>query len=124
MSRLSPILRSAEGNLLMFWCLGCDMAHHIHHGPGNGPRWTWNGDANKPTFSPSILVRWEQGDPPATDPEIAEKIRRGEIVQRRVNKVCHTFVTAGRIQYLGDCTHALAGQTIDLPEWPPEDEPT
>jgi hypothetical protein len=22
----------------------------------------------------------------------------------------------GRIQFLGDCTHALAGQTVDLPE--------
>ena len=31
---------------------------------------------------------------------------------------CHTFVTDGRIQFLGDCTHALAGQTVDLPDWP------
>jgi hypothetical protein len=31
--------------------------------------------------------------------------------------VCHSFVTDGRIQFLGDCTHALAGQTVDLPEW-------
>lgn len=123
MSRLSPILRSAEGNRLMFWCLGCDMAHHVAHGPGSGPRWTWNGDAIKPTFTPSILVRWDQGEPSAADPEIAKKIRRGEIVQRTVKKVCHTFVTAGRIQYLSDCTHALAGQTIDLPEWPAADEP-
>jgi hypothetical protein len=23
-------------------------------------------------------------------------------------------VTDGRIQFLGDCTHALAGQTVDL----------
>jgi hypothetical protein len=27
------------------------------------------------------------------------------------------FVTDGRIQFLGDCTHALAGQTVDLPDW-------
>ncbi|MNJ76318.1 hypothetical protein D3C77_735750 [compost metagenome] len=32
-------------------------------------------------------------------------------------KVCHSFVTDGRSQYLTDCTHALAGQTVDLPEW-------
>lgn len=30
--------------------------------------------------------------------------------------VCHSFVTAGRIEFLPDCTHALAGQTVDLPE--------
>jgi hypothetical protein len=31
--------------------------------------------------------------------------------------VCHSFVTDGRIQFLEDCTHELAGQTVDLPEW-------
>lgn len=31
-------------------------------------------------------------------------------------QVCHSYVTNGRIQYLGDCTHELAGQTVDLPE--------
>jgi len=31
--------------------------------------------------------------------------------------VCHSFVTDGRIQFLGDCTHTLAGQTVDLPDW-------
>ena len=32
--------------------------------------------------------------------------------------VCHSFVTDGRIQFLGDCTHKLAGQTVNIPEWP------
>ncbi|WP_241754456.1 hypothetical protein [Cupriavidus basilensis] len=32
--------------------------------------------------------------------------------------VCHSFVTDGRIQFLGDCTHALAGQTVPLAEFP------
>ncbi len=27
---------------------------------------------------------------------------------KHVQKACHTFVTDGRIQFLGDCTHALA----------------
>jgi len=30
--------------------------------------------------------------------------------------VCHSYVTDGRIQFLADCTHALAGLTVDLPE--------
>ena len=27
---------------------------------------------------------------------------------------CHIFIRDGRIQYLNDCTHALAGQTVDM----------
>ena len=30
--------------------------------------------------------------------------------------VCHSFVTDGRIQFLGDCTHDLAGHTVELPD--------
>lgn len=103
MGRLSGKLRDTVGNGLVFWCPGCGEAHRIAHGEGPGPRWGWNGDAERPTFTPSVLVRYEGADagqdgaPPA---------------------ICHTFVTDGRIQFLGDCTHALAGQTVDLPDWP------
>jgi len=47
---------------------------------------------DKPSFQPSIL--WQWGD-----------VR------------CHSYVTDGRIQFLNDCTHDLAGQTVDLPEY-------
>jgi hypothetical protein len=75
--------------------------HAVNNSP-NGPRWTYNGDADSPTFSPSIQVttRWSANGEGEKD------------------EVCHSFVTAGRIQFLGDCTHALAGQTVDLPQWP------
>lgn len=36
--------------------------------------------------------------------------------------VCHSFVTGGHIQFLGDSAHVLAGQMVDLPEWPEGDE--
>lgn len=120
MGMLSRFLRNSSDNGLLFWCPGCDMLHRIQHGSGSGPRWGWNGDAEKPTFTPSVLVTWDQAEPPATTIEIREKIARGEIKQVRVPKVCHTFVTDGRIQYLSDCTHHLAGQTIDMPELPGE----
>jgi hypothetical protein len=94
-SALSRVLRDVEGGRLMFWCPGCDGAHMIEHGNG---RWTWNGDVERPTFSPSILVRWEHG------PE-------------RTPRVCHSFVTDGRIRFLADCTHVLAGQTVPLPDF-------
>lgn len=28
--------------------------------------------------------------------------------------------TDGMVQFLGDCSHALAGQTLPLPDMPPE----
>lgn len=80
----------------IFWCLGCDMAHPVAVGNGRGPRWDWNGSVDKPTFRPSVLVRWNEYEKSC---------------------VCHSFVTDGSVQYLNDCTHPLAGQTVELPEW-------
>lgn len=117
MARISPVLRSAEDGGLLFWCPGCGMPHQVKHGEGPGPRWASNGDAARPTLQPSVLVRYAHWVPPATMPEVCEQIRRGEIVQTKVEDTCHSFVTDGRIQFLGDCTHALAGQTVDLPAW-------
>ncbi len=102
MAALSKKLRSLEGGRLMFWCPGCDGAHQVGVGQGPGPRWGYNGNPDRPTFTPSVLVTYNgpdagiDGAPPA---------------------VCHSFVTDGRIQFLGDCTHALAGQTVDLPDF-------
>lgn len=114
MSVLSPYLRKGE-NSLTFWCPGCDEAHSIRTGP-NG--WSWNGDAEKPVFGPSILVT---GTEWLTDDEHA-RVMRGEHVEP-TPKCCHSFVgcngaAPGQIVFLCDCTHALAGKTVDLvPKW-------
>ena len=106
---LSPILRLAERDRLIWMCPGCKRAHSIPvAGPGQVPkgRWTWNGDVSKPTFSPSVLVAYDGADagidgaPPAR---------------------CHSFVVDGAMQFLGDCTHDLAGQTEAIPPWPTEE---
>ena len=34
-----------------FWCPGCKKIH-----PYQVPRWTFNGDMNKPTFTPSLKM--------------------------------------------------------------------
>lgn len=63
-------------------------------GTGN---WTWNGDTEKPTLKPSILNDFRPHDP----------------------LVCHTFITDGQVIFLDDCTHSLAGKTLDLLEIDP-----
>jgi len=116
MAALSKKLRSAEGNRLHFWCPGCNEIHGVQHGAGAPPRWGWNGDADKPTFTPSVLVRSNRWDPPVTADNLGEW-ERSPWPQSQVVRICHSFVVDGRIQFLGDCTHALAGQTVDLPDW-------
>lgn len=113
---LSNVLRQVRPGELTFWCPGCQMGHIVYI-EGSGPRWTWNGDAERPTFSPSLLVTWHQWTPPATTPEIRAKIASGEIMQTKVDHACHSFIRDGQIQFLGDCTHALAGQTVPLPNF-------
>jgi len=121
MGLISKILRDGTDGRLTWWCPGCDSPHAINHGEGAGPRWTWNGDAVKPTFSPSVLTWWSE--PANLDNE--EALQRdiqaaresgGKVPQ--VDKRCHSFVKDGQMQFLGDCTHAMAGQTVDIPTWP------
>jgi hypothetical protein len=95
-----------------FYCEGCKS----HHAPVEG-RWTFNENYENPTFSPSILVHaTEMTEKGIADYEAWCKLgypNRDESFES-VQIVCHSFVTDGKIQYLSDCTHALAGQTIDL----------
>ena len=91
--------------LIGFKCPGCKTTHWIQHGADSGPNWGWNGSLDRPTFTPPVLVTYngpDAGVPPAPP------------------AVCHSFVTDGQIQFLGDCTHDLTGQTVDLPEYSSE----
>jgi hypothetical protein len=93
-------LRKCSDGALSFHCLGCKVSHGVfvdEPGP-NRPVWTWNGSMDAPTFQPSIRVQWMYGEG---------------------NKqfCCHSFITDGKIQFLADCTHSLAGQTVEIPDW-------
>ena len=103
----------------MFWCPGCKTGHQVTvHDDTNsqGPKWYYDGNADAPTFAPSILVRGTQ----RLTEEERRRVMAGETVTPRPF-VCHSFVTDGQIQFLGDCTHGLAGQTVPLPRWPTGD---
>lgn len=105
----NPIVRAREVNdhgriymQHMYWCPGCDMPHAVAVKPGVngiGAGWIFTGTLECPTYSPSQLTKYKYG------PD-----------QKQV--ICHTFIKAGQIQYLNDCTHAMAGQTVPLPPLP------
>lgn len=57
--------------------------------------WSYNGDGDSPTVSPSILVTGHD------------------------EKRCHSFIEEGRIRFLSDCSHSLAGKTVQLLEIDP-----
>ena len=91
---------SGKFKSVMFDCPGCKLSHSVfYERPAESPRpiWTWNGSLEKPTFSPSVNVRWHKTNHPPT--------------------ICHSFVRDGNIEFLYDCTHELAGKTVPLPVW-------
>lgn len=97
---LSPkLIRRVYGDLILHehWCPACLAIHQIAVETPfrNGARWTFDGNAVSPTFSPSVNV-WPS----------------------RPDKRCHYFIRAGRIEFCGDSAHALAGKTVDLPDLP------
>ena len=80
----------------MFWCPGCECAHGIwtDEDPNQIPsdHWTITGLPEKPTIVPSILS--------------SGMLR------------CHLFVRDGKIEFLDECEHALAGKTVDMVPFP------
>lgn len=99
-----------------FNCPGCEHFHAVYVAGEGHHHWTFNGDTERPTFSPSLLVQWDAHEPPVT-PENIEEWKRAPWPQAKVHKVCHSFINDGRIQFLGDCTHKLAGKTVEIPLW-------
>lgn len=79
--------------ILLIQCPGCNTEHKVY--VNEGPvTWDWNGSLDEPTFTPSLRVQYGQG------------------------QVCHSYITDGKITYLNDCTHPLAGvQNVELPKY-------
>jgi|ERR1035437_375273 hypothetical protein len=85
--------------IYVFYCVGCACHHHVHTFTKNssGAIWAYNGDAKKPTFTPSLHI-WSEN-------------KKGT---RHTS--CHSVVTDGMIKYGDDCAHGYAGTTIEIPE--------
>jgi hypothetical protein len=91
------------------WCPACEEAHPLPD------RWTFNGNLDAPTFSPSFRHTGKQ----------IEKINgkwTGEWVRDAAGKpldwCCHYILTNGVLNFCGDCTHAMAGKSVPMVPWP------
>lgn len=112
MAQIGSKLRKATGPLghvtLHHWCPACGEVHGYRIAGPDGPIWTFNGDYDKPTFSPSmrIFVLEHEDD-------------HGRALAPAVQRtLCHYFLTDGELRYCGDSPHAFAGQNVALPDWP------
>lgn len=98
---------------LLFLCPGCDESHCFDE-----KIWQFNGDMEKPTISPSVLVRTvKMPDPIPRNADGSYKIGADGRVEGSKDSVCHSFVKDGKIQFLDDCSHDKAGQTLDLEDF-------
>lgn len=102
MGQVGSKMRSAKGpwtNHLSHWCPACKEMHGFTIKNDKGPSWTWDGNIDAPTFSPSMLIRWGKHCDPKCEYE---------------GGVCHYILTAGIINYCGDCTHDMKGQSVPM----------
>jgi hypothetical protein len=91
------------------WCPACDEAHPLPDG------WTFNGDFERPTFTPSFKHSGMQR-------VIVDRKWTGEWVRDAAGnpapRVCHYILMAGVLNFCADCSHAMAGKSAPLQPWP------
>lgn len=125
MSAIGKKLRRAVGLQgrhirLMHWCPACEEVHGFTIA-GGPPCWSFNGNFDKPSFNPSMLIYTEFDDEGMPLP----------LHHRRT--ICHYFIRTGAelgqrganldpnksyIDYCSDSPHALRGKIVELPDWP------
>lgn len=95
-SRPVPVMGRLEVNGhagVVFYCPGCRVFHRVPIAGPNG--WRFSGDMVRPTLEPSLLTSYRWGE--------SQELR-----------VCHLLLRHGELEFLGDSTHDLAGQTIPM----------
>lgn len=90
-----------------FWCPCCQHMHYISTDDGPHPVWTFDGNIEEPSFSPSLRTFIHER--PAMDGQ----------VKRPERTLCHLWVKKGQIEFYGDSSgHELRGfvPMVDLGE--------
>lgn len=100
--------RKSDGLLIKFYsvyCPACLCSHRFIVESDNKeiPTWEFNGDLDKPTFTPSLLVTWDSSN----------KGAKGYHTYR-----CHSYLTNGIWIFLNDCSHGLSGTDQVMIEFP------
>lgn len=109
---MAKVKENSPGDGIMVIKCPAGHYHYIHTRKdkpnGNGVAWKFNGDMEKPTFSPSINERTGT----FVDPDV-----KGDPDWLKENSWhCHFIVHMGRITFCGDCSHDLKKRTMDLPD--------
>jgi hypothetical protein len=98
MAKVHPYQNDKIGiYMYVFFCPGCKFDHPFavkQYRDTPNPVWTFNGDVNKPTFTPSLLVN-------------------KSLPEQR----CHLIMTDGNIYFCSDSHHELANKTVECPEY-------
>ncbi len=94
MAKIKKWLENDYESKYMYFCPGCKQYHVF-----SNKIHKFNEDLDKPTITPSLLC--SKGSHPTA---------------------CHSYITDGKIMFLSDCEHELAGQTVELPEIKETDE--
>lgn len=109
------LLRILERNHLGFWCPGCKEMHIVSVDAGG---WAFNQNYDYPTFHPSILVKsghYSSAHKEGKDCWCTFDQKYPDQAPTKFKCfICHSFVVDGKIQFLPDCSHEFAGQTIPL----------
>lgn len=110
--RIGPFLRR-RGDLVAYWCPGCDRAHMLNtcvaDRKDGAPAWEFDGNADAPTFTPSVLVSYPES-PAYTD----DQGRKHEARERKT--LCHVWIKGGAIEFLPDSHgHELRGKHPMVP---------
>lgn len=102
----------AEYPAVQWLCPGCDALHCLLAPSDSELAW-WRDGVDRP-WGPQQSTRWQWNGSLLT-PTVAPSIKHGSPVKGEGGGVCHYFIRNGMVEFCGDCTHRLAGQTVPLP---------
>jgi hypothetical protein len=124
---LTSKLKLSRLGVYILFCPGCKDTHYAYTTESDlmEKGWQFNKDINSPTFTPSFRHYYHKCL--CTDEEMKvfrQRIAAGETVDIPKEDIttCHYNVTDGKLMFHGDSSHHLAGQTVDMIEFPPYKE--